>query len=97
MSLRPLGDRVVVRRVQETKSAGGLHLPETVKTDAACGEVVAVGPGRVLDGDGGAVSYCRVEKGQRIWFRSTTGTEIFYKGEKYHVLSAIDVLVVEEE
>lgn len=91
MTFRPLHDRVVVKRVEEdTKTAGGIIIPDTAKEKPQQGEVVAVGPGR-LDDNGKRVAM-DVAVGDRILYAKYTGTEIKLDNEDYIVLNDKDIL-----
>ena len=85
MSVRPLYDRVVIQRVEETtRSKGGLFLPETAKEKPLEGVVLAVGQGKLLDD--GSVRKLQVKKGDRVVFGRYAGTEIQMDGEERLVL-----------
>ena len=89
--IKPLGDRIVVRRLEaEEKTAGGIVLPEAAKEKPKQGEVVAVGPGRLND-DGEPIAM-HVKKGDRIVFASYAGTEVTLGDEEYLIMREEDVL-----
>jgi chaperonin GroES len=92
-NFRPLGDRVLVRRIEaEEKSAGGIIIPDTAKEKPQEGEVIAVGPGaRDEDGD-----YIRmdVKQGDRILFGKWSGTEVKLGGEDLIIMKESDILGV---
>jgi chaperonin GroES len=91
MNIRPLGDRVLVQRVEaESKSAGGILLPESAKEKPKEGKVIAVGEGRTLDN--GERSTFSVKKGDRILFSSYAGTEVKFQGEEYLIMREEDIL-----
>ena len=91
MNVRPLYDRVLVKRFDEPeKSRGGLFLPETAKEKPLQGEVLAVGEGRV--NDDGSVSPLQIKAGDRIVFGKYAGTEIKVDGEDRLILREDDVL-----
>lgn len=93
VSLRPLGDRVVVRVIeQEEKTRGGIVLPDTAKEKPQEGEVLAVGPGRVLD-NGQRVAP-EVKVGDRVIFAKYGGTEVEVGGEEYLILRESDILAI---
>ena len=95
MKFRPLHDRVVVRRIDEdTKTAGGIIIPDTVKEKPMQGEIIAVGPG-ARDETGKIVSL-DVKKGDRILFGKWSGTEVKIDGEELLVMKESDVLGVIE-
>ncbi len=92
MSIRPLFDRILVKRVEEaTRSAGGLFLPETAKEKPAEGEVLAVGQGRVND-ESGEVTALQVKVGDKVVFGKYAGTEIKIAGEDRIILREDDIL-----
>jgi len=94
MAVRPLHDRVIVKRIEEeAKSKGGIIIPDTAKEKPQEGRVVAVGPGRVEDGKVIAVA---VKKGDRILFGKYSGTEIKLDGEEHIIMREEDILGVIE-
>ena len=95
MRVRPLQDRVIVRRVeeQEQKSAGGIIIPDTAKEKPQEGKVVAVGPGKKEDGK---VLSLDVKAGDRVLFGKYAGTEIKLDGEEHLILREEDILGVVE-
>ena len=96
MSIRPLFDRILVKRVEEaTRSAGGLFLPETAKEKPAEGEVLAVGQGRVND-ESGEVTALQVKVGDKVVFGKYAGTEIKVAGEDRVILREVDILGILE-
>jgi chaperonin GroES len=93
VSIRPLGDRVLVQRtVAEAKSAGGILLPESAKEKPKEGTIMAVGPGRILDS--GEHAKFSVKKGDRILFSSYAGTEVKYEGQEFLIMTENDILGV---
>jgi len=94
MNLQPLGDRVVVKTLDEleSKTPSGLVIPDTAKEKPQVGEVLAVGPG-ALDEDGKRMPM-DVEVGQNVLYSKYGGTEVKMDGEEYLVLSARDVLAI---
>ena len=91
--LKPLGDRVVIRVLeQEEKTASGIFLPDTAKEKPSQGEVVAVGPGKVQD-DGKRVAL-DVKVGDKIIFSKYAGTEVKFDGTKYLIVSDRDILAI---
>ena len=93
MDIKPLGDRIIVKRLEaEEVTAGGIVLPETAKEKPKEGKVVAVGPGKVLDS--GERSKVQVAKGDRILFASWAGDEVKVDGEEYLLMKEEDVLAV---
>lgn len=92
-TVRPLGDRILVKRVEsETKTRGGIIIPDTAKEKPQEGLVVAVGPGTVRD-DGGRRELL-VKTGDRILFGKYAGTEVKLDGVDHLILSESDVLGV---
>jgi len=93
MKFRPLHDRVVVRRVEEeTKTAGGIIIPDTAKEKPMQGEVIAVGPG--ARDEAGRIVAPDVKKGDRVLFGKWSGTEVKIDGEDLLILRESDVLAV---
>ena len=93
MSFRPLYDRVLVKRLSaETKSAGGLYIPDSAKENPQEAVVIAVGGGRVLDS--GAVRPMNVKVGDRVLFGKYTGDEVKLDGEEHIILREEDILAV---
>ncbi|OGQ05951.1 MAG: co-chaperone GroES [Deltaproteobacteria bacterium RIFCSPLOWO2_01_44_7] len=93
LKIRPLQDRLVVRRLtEEEKTAGGIIIPDTAKEKPQEGEVVAVGSGKVLDT--GKVQVPDVKAGDKILFSKYSGTEVKIDGEEYLVVREDDVLGV---
>jgi len=95
MKIRPLGDKVLVRRLEaEEKTPGGIVLPDTAKEKPKRGRVEAVGEGRLLDN--GQRAPLQVKKGDEVLFSSYAGTEIKLNGEEYLILDEADILAVLE-
>jgi chaperonin GroES len=95
MKIRPLQDRVIVKRVaEEEKSKGGIIIPDTAKEKPQEGKVFAVGKGKV--GDDGKVRPLDVKAGDRILFGKYSGTEIKIDGEEHLILREDDILGVLE-
>jgi chaperonin GroES len=95
MKLRPLQDRILVQRVEEeTKTKGGIIIPDTAKEKPAEGKVVAVGNGKV--GDDGNRLALEIKVGNRILFGKYSGTEVKIEGEEYLIMREDDVLGVIE-
>ena len=96
MKLRPLQDRVLIRRVEpETKTAGGIFIPDTAQEKPMEGEVVAVGPG-VRD-EGGKLYPLDVKSGDRVLFGKWSGTEVKIDGVEYLIMKESDIMGVLEE
>ena len=96
MNIRPLFDRVLVKRVEEpTKTASGLFLPETAKEKPVQGEVLAIGNGRVSDD--GNITPLIVSVGDKVVFGKYAGTEIKVEGEERLILREDDILGIIED
>ena len=95
MKVRPLQDRVLVKRVEsETRSAGGIIIPDTAKEKPLEGIVIAVGEGKRLE-DGSRVAP-EVKAGDRVLFGKYAGTEIKVDGEEHMILKESDILGILE-
>jgi chaperonin GroES len=95
MKIRPLQDRVIVRRVaEEEKTRGGIIIPDTAKEKPIEGKVIAVGKGKVLED--GKVRSLDVKAGDRILFTKYAGTEVKLDGEEHHIIREEDILGVVE-
>ncbi len=88
--IKPLGNRIVVRRTQAGTSKGGILLPDTAKEKPREGEVLAVGPGK--RNDDGVIEPMTLKVGQKVLFSSYGGTEIKSDDEELLVLAEDDVL-----
>lgn len=95
MKLRPLQDRILVKRVEEeAKTKGGIIIPDTAKEKPAEGKVIAVGNGKL--GDDGKRIPLEIKKGDRILFGKYSGTEVKIEGEEHLIMREEDVLAVIE-
>ena len=95
MSIRPLYDHVVVRRLESsTKSTGGIVIPDSASETPNRGEVLAVGPGRLLDK--GTLLELSVKPGDQVLFGKYSGTEIKIDGEDVLILKESDILGILE-
>ncbi len=95
MAFRPLGDRVLVRRVEEEeKTKGGIIIPDTAKEKPQEGEVIAVGPG--ARDETGKIQPLDVKSGDRILFGKWSGTEVKLNGEDLLIMKESDILGVLE-
>jgi chaperonin GroES len=95
MKIRPLQDRVIVRRVQEEeKTKGGLFIPDTAKEKPTEAVVLAVGSGKTLED--GTVRKLDVKEGDRVLFGKYTGSEVKIDGEQALILREDDILGVIE-
>ena len=91
MKLTPLHDRVLVKRVeQDTKSAGGIIIPDTVQEKPMEGKVIAVGSG--TRDEGGKVTPLDVKAGDRILFGKWSGTEVTIEGDELIIMKESDIL-----
>ncbi|BAV92578.1 co-chaperone GroES [Candidatus Desulfovibrio trichonymphae] len=93
MKLKPLNDRVLVKRLEsEEKTAGGLYIPDTAKEKPSKGQVVAVGPGKVAES--GSRVVMAVTKGDEVLFNKYAGTEIKLDGVEHLVMREEDILAI---
>jgi len=96
MKLRPLQDRILVQRVEEeTKTKGGIIIPDTAKEKPAEGKVIAVGNGKV--GDDGKRVPLELKVGDQVLFGKYAGTEVKIEGEEYLIMREDDILGVVEK
>ena len=95
MMIRPLHDRVVVRRLEEDrKTAGGIVIPDTATEKPVRGEVIAIGNGKILEN--GDVRSLDVKVGNKVLFGKYSGTEIKVEGEDLVVMREDDIMAVLE-
>ncbi len=95
MKLRPLHDRVIIKRLEaETKSAGGIVIPDTATEKPIKGEVVAVGTGKILED--GKVRALAVKAGDKVLFGKYSGTEVKVDGEELLVMREEDLMAIIE-
>ena len=95
MKFRPLHDRVVVKRLEEdSKSAGGIIIPDTAKEKPMRGEVIAVGPG--ARDESGKINPLDVKAGETVLFGKWSGTEVKIDGEDLLIVKESDILGVIE-
>ena len=95
MNIRPLHDRVVVRRLEEeTKTAGGIVLPDSAAEKPSQGEVIAVGPGKILDN--GDVRPLDVKAGDKVLFGQYGGSTVKVDGDELLILSESEIFGVLE-
>ena len=93
MAIRPLHDRVLVRRIEdETTSPGGIVIPDSAKEKPAQGEIIAAGNGKILDN--GDVRALDVKVGDRVLFGKYAGTEVKVDGEELLVMREDDIVGV---
>ena len=96
MAIRPLQDRILLKRVkEEEKTKGGIIIPDSAKEKPIEGEVVAVGSGKVLDD--GTVRPLDVKVGDRVLFGKYSGTEVKIEGEERLIVREDDIFVVKEK
>jgi chaperonin GroES len=97
VSIKPLEDRIVVQPLEaEQTTASGLVIPDSAKEKPQEGKVLAVGPGRYVDG-GDKLVPVDVKVGDTVLYSKYGGTEVKYSGEEYLILSARDVLAIIEK
>lgn len=96
MAIKPLGDRIVVKSLEEAEEKiGGIIIPDTAKEKPSEGEVIAVGPGKLLEsGERQAIS---VAVGDKILYGKYSGTEIKFGGEEYLIVREDDILAKLED
>jgi chaperonin GroES len=95
MKLRPLHDRVVVKRLEEEeKTAGGIIIPDTAKEKPQQGKVISVGKGRIME-DGKVIPLV-VKEGDRILFSKYAGTDIKVEGDEHLIMREDDILAIFE-
>jgi chaperonin GroES len=95
MKIRPLHDRVIVRRLEnEEKTKGGIYIPDSAQEKPLEGEVVAVGSGRTLAH--GKVAPLELKKGDRVLFGKYSGTEVQSEGEEFLMMREEDILGILE-
>jgi chaperonin GroES len=95
MKIRPLQDRILVKRVDEEETtSGGIIIPDSAKEKPQDGLVVAVGPGKTLDS--GEISKPGCKKGDRILFSKYAGTDVNVDGDEHIIIREDDVLAIYE-
>ncbi len=95
MNLRPLGDRVIIKPLDEEETKkGGLYIPDTAKEKPVRGEVIAVGPGKILDN--GVRVPMDIKVGQKVIYAKYGGTDIKIESDNLVILSERDLLAVVE-
>ncbi len=96
MKIRPLADKVLVQRLEaETKTAGGIVLPDSAQGKPQRGKIVSVGEGKILDD--GTRKKMQVKKGDRVLFTSYAGTEVKIGGKEYLIMDESDIMAVIEK
>jgi chaperonin GroES len=95
MKIRPLGDRILLKRIEEEqKSKGGIVIPDTAKEKPQEGKVIAVGKGRMLED--GKIVPLEVKQGDRVLFGKYSGTEVKLVGEEHLIVREDDILGILE-
>ena len=95
MKIRPLHDRILVKRIEEEeKTKGGIIIPDTAKEKPQEGKIVAAGKGKILEG--GKLQPLDVKKGDRVLFSKYGGTEVNVDGEEHLIIREDDILGIIE-
>lgn len=93
MKIRPLHDRVILKRLEEDRtSPGGIVIPDTAAEKPVRGKVIAVGKGRILDN--GQVRACDIQVGDQVLFGKYSGAEVKFEGDELLVMREEDVMAV---
>jgi chaperonin GroES len=96
MKIRPLADKVLVERIEaESKTAGGIVLPDSAKEKPQRGKIISVGEGKLLED--GSRSQMQVKKGDEVLFTSYAGTEVKLDGKEYIIMDETDIMAVIEK
>ena len=96
MKIRPLSDKVLVERLEaETKTAGGIVLPESAKEKPQRGKIISIGKGKLLDD--GSRSELQVKKGDEVLFTSYAGSEVKLDGKEYLIMDESDIMGIIEK
>ena len=96
MKIRPLADRVIVKRLEaESVTAGGIVLPDSAQEKPQRGKVVSVGAGKILDD--GKLGKMQVKKGNSVLFSSYAGSEVKIDGKEYLIMNESDIMAILEE
>ena len=93
MKIKPLSDNVLIRPLAETKLPSGILIPETAKEKPQEGKIVAVGPGRIEDGE---LIKPEVKKGDKVIYKKWGGSEVKVEGKELLIVKAEDILAVVE-
>jgi chaperonin GroES len=95
MKVRPLHDRVIVKRIEEEeKTKGGIIIPDTAKEKPIEGKVIAAGKGKIMED--GKVAPLEVKKGDRVLFGKYAGTEIQIDGDEHLIMREDDIVAIVE-
>jgi chaperonin GroES len=96
MKIRPLADKVLVERLEaETKTSGGIVIPDSAKERPQKGKIISVGKGKVLDD--GTIKKMQVKKGDMVLFTGYAGTEVKVSGKEYLIMNESDIMAVIEK
>ncbi|MGD0785354.1 MAG: co-chaperone GroES [Sedimentisphaerales bacterium] len=96
MKIRPLADKVLVERIEaESKTAGGIVLPDSAKEKPQRGKIISIGEGKLLED--GSRSQMQVKKGDEVLFTSYAGSEIKLDGKEYIIMDETDIMAVIEK
>lgn len=96
MKLKPLGDRILVKRLElESKTKGGIIIPDTAKEKPSQGLVIAVGPGKLLED--GKRREMSIKEGQKVMFSKYSGDEFKIEGEEHLIIREDDILAIIED
>lgn len=93
IGIKPLADRVVIQRIEERTTSGGIVIPETAGDKSQKGIIVAVGPGKIEDG---ILQQMILKNDDTVIFNKYSGTEITIKGKEYIVMKEEDVIAIIE-
>ena len=95
MKIRPLHDRIIVKRIKEEETTkGGIIIPDTAKEKPSEGKVIAVGKGKLLEN--GKIQPLEVKKGNKVLFAKYAGTEVKIDGEEHLIMREDDIIAVVE-
>jgi chaperonin GroES len=96
MKIRPLGDKVIVKRLEaEEKTAGGIVLPDSAKEKPKQGKIISVGNGKLLDN--GNRSEMQVKKGDKVLFTSYAGSEVKIGGDEFVIMDESEIMAIIED
>jgi chaperonin GroES len=96
MKIRPLADKVIVERIEaESKTTGGIVLPDSAKEKPQRGKVISIGDGKLLDD--GSRSKMQVKKGDEVLFTSYAGAEVKLDGKEYLIMDESDIMAIIEK
>ena len=92
MNIKPLSDRVVIQRIEETTTAGGIVIPDSAAEKPIQGKVVAIGPGKFKEAGDGNRYPMSVSEGDTVLFGKYSGTEVKVSGHEYIVMREDDIM-----